>query len=131
MAKVAYAVVSSNILLNNRQEIVVENPFHTIILNNLPNHYTFNLSFSIIEIEHNAHHIVKINIIHEESGKIISDAIMEFDTEPSPLDDNEILGTMSQNVEIRNQLFEDYGTYKIEFDVNGNIHSIYFMVTQK
>lgn len=126
MARVAWATISTGTYNNPNNQLVIDNPLSLIKLEAFPSFFTFNLSFSVVEMNESKNYLMEIEI-GEEGGDKIVDANLNIDHQ---FDSNNPLDVFTSDATISNIRFPHEGLYyvKITVDNTSYDHTIYFVV---
>ncbi|KAA1039106.1 hypothetical protein ERX35_007780 [Macrococcus equipercicus] len=115
MARVAWGAVAKGAINGSNGSIALNEPFTTIQLKNLPNNYSFQLAFGLIELEHKRHEL-NIEIGHECTKDIISSGSISFDLEPEDAN-KPVLGDMYSTIFLSNIEFKEAGIHYISLKI--------------
>lgn len=126
MARVAWATISTGTYNNPNNQLVIDNPLSLIKLEAFPSLFTFNLSFSVIEMNESKHYVMDIEI-GEEGGEKIVNADLNIDHQ---YDSSNPLDVFTSDATISNIRFPHEGLYYVKINVDNSSvdHTIYFIV---
>lgn len=120
MVNIAWVVLPSLGVFNNSQgDLVIDKPLSFIDLEALPNNFSFNVSFGIINLEEHRQYKLNFQIIDPEQ-KIIFDINVEIDhqrlIEDNP--DKKFNNVFESNANFNNFKFQKEGIYTIKLSID-------------
>ena len=119
MVNIAWIVPSLGVFNNSQGDLVIDKPLSFIDLEALPNNFSFNVSFGIINLEEHRQYKLNFQIIDPEQ-KIIFDINVEIDhqrlIEDNP--DKKFNNVFESNANFNNFKFQKEGIYTIKLSID-------------
>ncbi|WP_323702838.1 DUF6941 family protein [Mammaliicoccus sp. Dog046] len=119
MVKIAWVVPSLSVLNNQQGDLVIEKPLSFIDLEALPNNFSFNVSFGIINLEDFRQYDLNFKIIDPEE-QIIFDINVAIDHQKLIQDNPEkqLKNVFESNANFNNFKFQKEGLYTIKLSID-------------
>lgn len=136
MAKISWIVPVNRVLKNENEDMVLDSPITQLGLRVLPNNYSFNIAFGIIDINISKENIVKFSMGTYIDGDkhILICTDLKLDT-PKIEIDKEIIENNSvefdSNINVNNFDFEHEGLHFIKLEIDEDSMETYFNVVIK
>ncbi|MEJ7438676.1 hypothetical protein WL735_03085 [Staphylococcus hominis] len=119
MVNIAWVVPSLGVFNNSQGDLVIDKPLSFIDLEALPNNFSFNVSFGIINLEKHRQYKLNFQIIDPEQ-KVIFDINVEIDhqrlIEDNP--DKKFNNVFESNANFNNFKFQKEGIYTIKLSID-------------
>ena len=119
MVNIAWVVPSLGVFNNSQGDLVIEKPLSFIDLEALPNNFSFNVSFGIINLEEHRQYKLNFQIIDPEQ-KVIFDIEVEIDHQRLIKDnpDKKFNNVFESNANFNNFKFQNEGIYTIKLSID-------------
>lgn len=136
MAKISWIVPVNRVLKNENNDMVLDSPITQLGLRVLPNNYSFNVAFGIIDLDILKENTVKFIMGTQIDGNkhILINTYLNLDTPMTGID-NEIIENNSvefdSSININNFDFEHEGLHFIRLEIDDNSMESYFNVVIK
>ncbi|HEC2174386.1 DUF6941 family protein [Staphylococcus delphini] len=119
MAKIAWMIPSQGVFNNHQGGLVIEKPLSFIELEALPNNFSFNISFGIINVEETKQYDLNFQILDPED-QIIFDTHVGIDHQKLIQDNTnkQINNVFESNANFNNFKFQKEGLYTIKLSID-------------
>lgn len=119
MAKIAWMIPSQGVFNNQQGGLVIEKPLSFIELEALPNNFSFNISFGIINVEETKQYDLNFQILDPED-QIIFDTHVGIDHQKLIQDNTnkQINNVFESNANFNNFKFQKEGLYTIKLSID-------------
>ncbi|MDO0995371.1 hypothetical protein [Staphylococcus borealis] len=129
MAKVAWIVPSIGVFNNPDGELVIDSPITFIDLEVLPNNFSFDVSFGILELDELKIYDLTFEIFDPDSESIFRTTVqIDKNNIVKEHPDKEFIDIFVSNAHLTNFKFEKYGVYSIQLRIEGDIANARFNV---
>ncbi|WP_086428033.1 DUF6941 family protein [Staphylococcus cornubiensis] len=121
MAKIAWIVPSLGVYNNHQGDLVIEKPLSFIELETLPNNFSFNISFGIINLEDTKQYDLNFQILDPED-QIIFDINVDIDHQKLIQDNTNkpFNNVFESNANFNNFKFQKEGLYTIKLSIDNS-----------
>lgn len=132
MARIAWIVPSINVFNNPDGELVIDSPLTFLELETLPNNFSFNVSFGIIELEELKKYSLLFEMLDPEMNSIFKTEVNIDNNELIKAHpDKEFLNVFVSNAHLNNFKFKKQGIHTIQLEIDKDISKACFNVIKR
>ncbi|MEQ7806145.1 DUF6941 family protein [Priestia aryabhattai] len=119
MAKISSIIVSED-TFRNENELIIKNPYISIIPYAVPGNFSFVLTFSMIELAPSTSYSVEITIKNPHGENIREPGKVDFDFEPTAEEEKVSKHTASLSLNFKNVVFKEEGIHNFCVELKGH-----------